>query len=308
MTFNVHRSQAPTLCVCRYSHLRWGAQWWRCGDTWHLHGHGLEGWCHLDMTAYNLLREGLHFFHAIWVANADRGLLCNEAGVWEHSAWWAHEVVDSVRGEAWREVGVVGGKHGDTCAREKGRERVKHTQHGTIPSTRAQQRLLLAGGRATPTFHLRVFAAHPWASYRGFRGPLPCDGQESVHPEVLGLVVLQLHNVLQPIESAPEVDLPGCRVSFALVFSCVLRPGAKERSVPLCVVAAFLGMNPRNPKNGLFFVHPLQAVVGIAVDLLNQPVLHSLRTLVVALPTSLAQFGWNLVARHVAFVSQTELV
>lgn len=155
--------------------------------------------------------------------------------------------------------------------------------------------------RATPTFQISEgvlpWRANSWAS--PLAAPdLPRVGQKAVHPKVLRLVVLQLHNVLQSIERTPKVDLPRCSVSFALVLASVLRPSTKKRGVAFRIVAALLGMNPWNSKDGFLLIHPLKPFVRIAVDLFDQPVLHSLRTFVVAFPTPFAQFGGNLVAGH----------
>ena len=78
--------------------------------------------------------------------------------------------------------------------------------------------------------------------------PLPASvWEESIHPVVLSLFVLEFHYVLQSIESTAEVDLPSGGITIALVFACVGSPCPKNEkhiitlSANINVIRALMG-------------------------------------------------------------------
>ena len=95
---------------------------------------------------------------------------------------------------------------------------------------------------------------------------LASTGENFVHPTVLSLHVLDLHDVLQAVYGTSKVYLPYCGIAVLPVLARVHGPLSEQCRIPFPVVASLLGVDPRHLKDRFVLVQPLEAAETTAVD------------------------------------------
>ena len=154
--------------------------------------------------------------------------------------------------------------------------------HNTIIKYPAAKKKLFFRSRLTfviVAIRRRVrFRRRKAGSFRASRAFPSGARVHTIYSAVLRLHVLDLLNVLESVNGASEVYLPDCGIRFIPVFPRVHGPRPEKRSVSLSVVSSLLSMDPRDFKDVLLLIQPLEAGELSGVDLANEPIPHTLRT------------------------------